>query len=193
MTQSRQTSRSLPFIVLAWLAVVMAGSALVWTVISRAGSEVGDPTEDARVSAPGPTTQSARPSAHPTKTPAPTSTRSTTPSVSPSATPHQTTSSEPTHSAEPSEEPHTTPSATQEAAVRRTWQGTGGILVVECTGSTIRLVGTQPDSGFHVEVDERGPDRVRVQFESLAEGGPDTDVRSECRGGTPVFSEQDDN
>lgn len=191
MTQSRLPSRSLPFIVLAWLAVVMAGSALVWTVISRAGSEVGDPADEARVSASSPTTETARPSGPATKTPGPT--KSSTPSVSPSATPHQTASSEPTHSAGPTEEPHSTPTAPQPAAVRRTWQGTGGILVVECTGSTIRLVGAQPDSGFHVEVDERGPNRVRVQFESLTDGGPETDVRSECRVGTPVFSEQDDN
>ena len=158
-------SRPILIGVSAWLLVVVVGSTMVWAVISRAGEGVvsaGPPSSSAQ-----PTTD---PSKHPTKRP--TITDDPT-----SASPSATGSPAPPPAAEP---------------VRRTWQGLGGTVVVSCTRAAVSLVGAQPDSGFSVEVHDRGPARVEVQFEGRDDdsGGGDDDktrVRATCAGGVPVF------
>jgi hypothetical protein len=78
------------------------------------------------------------------------------------------------------------PQSTQDQGVRRTWQGSSGVVTVECRGATISLEGAQPNSGWSIEVEERGPEEVRVDFES-DDGDRRTRVQSECVGGTPRF------
>ena len=72
-------------------------------------------------------------------------------------------------------------------AVRGTWNGTGGVVIAECSGGDIALVGTYPASGWKYEIGERGPDEVRVEFETSDER---TRVRVEgaCAAGEPRFS-----
>ena len=74
------------------------------------------------------------------------------------------------------------------AAVRGSWRGEQGFVVAECRGSAIALVGAQPASGWKLEVDDQGPDEVRVEFETSDER---TRVRVEgvCVDGAPAFSE----
>ena len=57
---------------------------------------------------------------------------------------------------------------------------------MECRGATISLKGAQPNSGWSIEIDERGPEEVRVEFDSN-DGDRRTRVQSECVGGTPRF------
>ena len=78
------------------------------------------------------------------------------------------------------------PKPTQDQGVRRTWQGSAGVVTVECRGPSISLQGAQPNSGWSIEVDERGPEEVRVEFDSN-DGDRRTRVQSECVGGTPRF------
>jgi hypothetical protein len=164
-----RVSRPILIGVAAWLLVVVVGSTMVWAVISRAGEGV--------VSA-DPPTSSAQPTTEPTTDPSKHPTRRPTITDDPtSASPSATGSSAPPPTAEP---------------VRRTWQGLGGTVVVSCTGAAVSLVGAQPDSGFSVEVHDRGPNRVEVQFEgrdddSGGEGEDETRVRATCTGGVPAF------
>ena len=78
-------------------------------------------------------------------------------------------------------------SSTASGAVRGTWSGAGGAVIAECNGDQIALLGAHPDSGWKVEVDERGPGSVRVEFETSDER---TRVRVEgvCADGRPSFS-----
>ncbi|MGH3307498.1 MAG: hypothetical protein ACRDOX_07380 [Nocardioides sp.] len=100
----------------------------------------------------------------------------------------------------PSSSPNNPPSSSSppppqsfpDRGVRRTWQGSAGVVTVECRGATISLEGAQPNSGWSIEIDRRGPDEVRVDFESN-DGDRRTRVQSECVGGTPRFDvDQDD-
>ena len=103
------------------------------------------------------------------------STHSGTPDGSPSASsPGPTDTSSPASSAAP---------------VDRTWQGSAGVVSAECRGATIRLTGASPTSGFAVEVDDDGPDRVRVEFDSEESR---TRVEAACVAGVPAFTEDRD-
>ena len=42
----------------------------------------------------------------------------------------------------------------------------GGTVVVEASGGSVSLVSAVPNPGYTVEVDDGGPDEVRVEFES---------------------------
>ena len=77
------------------------------------------------------------------------------------------------------------PKSTQDSGVTRSWQGSAGVVTVECRGPNISLKGAQPNSGWSIDVDRRGPDEVRVDFEN---GERRTRVQSECVGGTPRFN-----
>ena len=74
----------------------------------------------------------------------------------------------------------------EEQGVRRSWQGSAGVVTVECRGARIELKGAQPNSGWSIEIDDRGPDEVRVDFDSN-DGDRRTRVESVCVGGTPRF------
>lgn len=86
----------------------------------------------------------------------------------------------------PSDSPSTsTPEAV--APVSRTWHGAAGVVPVSCRGPAISLDnGALAYSGYDVEVDDSGPDRVRVEFES---DESTVRVEAECVGGEPVFSD----
>ncbi|MBS45935.1 MAG: hypothetical protein CMH83_22735 [Nocardioides sp.] len=78
--------------------------------------------------------------------------------------------------------------------MRRTWTGSAGVVTVECRGAAASLVGAQPSAdGYYVEVKDRGPGRVEVEFEGRGdEDGAETRVRAECVGGTPTFEVRSD-
>lgn len=76
------------------------------------------------------------------------------------------------------------PKSPQDSGVTRSWQGSAGVVTVECRGPNISLKGAQPNSGWSIDVDSRGPVKVRVDFES---GERRTRVQAECVGGTPRF------
>ena len=60
------------------------------------------------------------------------------------------------------------------------------MVTVECRGTTISLKGAQPNSGWSIEIDNRGPKEVQVDFDSN-DGERRTRVQSECVGGAPRF------
>lgn len=101
-------------------------------------------------------------------------TPSTGPAVAPPTT--QSATDRPSGGTSDGSEPH-----------RRTWQGAGGLVTVECDGSDISLVASSADTGFVVEPEKQGPDEVRVSFEGQGEEGRETRLRAHCEDGTPVF------
>ncbi|MET1059001.1 MAG: hypothetical protein ABWX84_05365 [Nocardioides sp.] len=155
--------RDVALAVVAWVVVVAVCASLVWAVISRAGRGVAggdDALPAAEQSAP--------------RSPASSPTPSRSPSRSPSASPSHTASSP----------------STPETTARRSWQGPAGVVSAECRGAAVRLTGAVPSSGYGVEVDDTGPDRLRVEFES-GDGDRRTRVEATCRAGLPVFTAED--
>lgn len=166
--------------VLAWVVVVVVGSSVVWGVVSRVGRDAAPasaPLASAPSSAPSATAGSSRPSVRPS---ARTSQR---PSSRPSAAP----SSRPATSAPATTSPPTPPAPT---SVQRTWSGAAGVVVAACRGTSVSLVRAVPSAdGYRVEVTDRGPRRLRVEFEGREEQeGSDTRVEATCVGGEPRFS-----
>lgn len=66
------------------------------------------------------------------------------------------------------------------------WSGDGGRLTARCLGDAISLVTAVPDVGYSVDIGKRGPDELRVVFESRAVGA-ETKVSATCDGGEPLF------
>lgn len=165
------------FAVLGWLVVVVAGSALAWTVISRTGQDVltsEQPVVATTGSGPARTTDAARPS----RSDSPRATRGTA-SPSPSGPASPSTAAPPPSSSAPP------PPVTE----RRTWQGPGGLVVVECRGAAVSLVAAQPDAGYAVEVDDEGPEELEVEFEGREdESGSHASIHARCVGGVPRFA-----
>jgi hypothetical protein len=153
-----------------WLVVVTAGAALVWTVISDAGAEVAGelPTTTTGTSSGG------RPASDP---PSPTATGTATApqTPNPTATGPAPSTSTPDQAADP---------------VRRSWRGAAGVVVAECRGGAISLSSAQPNSGWWIEVDNAGPDDLRVEFENADDGRVRVEAR--CADGTPSFAVDSD-
>ncbi|WP_370249356.1 hypothetical protein [Nocardioides sp.] len=76
----------------------------------------------------------------------------------------------------------------------RTWTGAPGVVTTRCTGPVIELSGASASAdGYTVEVKDRGPQRVEVEFEGRGEDTvQDTRVRARCVGGTPVYQVEAD-
>lgn len=95
--------------------------------------------------------------------------------ASPTTTTHgamPTTSS--TSSSSPTSSSTSSPGETSWSV--RTINSTGGTVVVRYRPGEVELQAATPAAGFGVEIDDAGPDRVRVEFESDEE-----DVRVEVR------------
>ena len=82
------------------------------------------------------------------------------------------------------------PAPAPAAAAPAQWTGAAGSVVVQCNGDAISLQAATPANGYEVEVDEDGPEEVKVEFESEE---TDAEVEAICAGGTAqVHAEEDD-
>ena len=133
------------------------------------GGGTSGPPPPSGTSSPGPA-PSSTPSPDPAPGPGP------QPGPGPTSSPNPPPSSPP-----PQQEP-----PPEDQGVRRTWQGTSGSVTVECRGARIELLGAQPNPGWSIEIDNRGPEEVRVEFDSN-DGDRRTRVQAVCVGGTPRF------
>jgi hypothetical protein len=184
--------------VVAWVAVVLLGSSMVWAVISRAGQEVvtvGDPANATAGPAtlPGPTlSQKARPSDKPSKSSKPGkpgSSSSSEPDQSPgsSSTGSVASSQAPTSNQSPS--PSNPPASSPPPPVKRgSWSGPGGSVSAGCRGTTLADVAAIPAAGFKVDEVEKGAHEATVKFLETGDGGREVEVHVTCSGGTPHFS-----
>lgn len=206
-----RSSQAVAVGVAAWLTAASIGSAMTWAVISRAGSEVVTPApaaarEPGSTRAPqahrgdGPARSrgprrgaeapdAGEPSTRPSRSPRPVPSASPSPSA-PAASgppgPQDPGSRGGTSTGSASAFPSSAPSP--ESGRQRTWQGPGGTVVVTCRRDEAELDAAQPDSGYQVEVRDRGPDEVEVDFEGQgADQDADTRVQATCESGEPRF------
>jgi hypothetical protein len=170
--------------VTAWVVVVIAGSALTWVAIDRAGRQVtGNPaaveTQPVVVGTIG---------TAPTKTRTPTRKPS---SAATSVTPQHPASVSPTTRPTRSNSPSATKTSASDAdrTETRTWSGAAGSVTVACTGRTARLKGTSPSDGWHVEVGDSSGGEVEVTFKKDA---AEVQVKATCVGGVPRFQAESD-
>jgi len=70
-----------------------------------------------------------------------------------------------------------------------TWTGASGKVTARCTDGAISLVAATPSDGFGVDVKDRGPTQLLLEFERKdAEG--ESHVRATCVDGSPVFTKE---
>jgi hypothetical protein len=174
---------------LAWLGVVVAASALTWTVIESAGEGVLRDPEPVTVVVAGAESESS--TTGPTPTPSPTKRphdkeQEETDGVSPS--PDAASSSSPSPAPAPTREPDPAPAATHV----RTWRGAAGLVSARCTGSRASLQGASPAAGWNVEVEARGPEAVVVELKTVGEAEREVKVVARCAGGQPHFTVESD-
>lgn len=151
----------------AWVVALVLTTVLTWQIVGLADSHVGD-TPVAVAPAPTSTsltTGSTTPSTTSTSVPAATTTTSV-------GGPSSTTASSGATSSSSSTTPTTT--ADLEWSVR-TINSPGGTVVIRHRPGEVELQAATPAAGFAVEIDDSGPTRVRVEFES-----EDTDIRVEA-------------
>ena len=149
-----------------------------------ASAKPGRPSAGA--GSPRPGSSSSTPSAGPTPSAPPATGAGPKPTPGPGPGPGPGPKQSPNHPP-PSPNPSApSPSQQQSQGVQRTWQGSAGAVTVECNGANISLKGAQPNSGWSIDIDRRGPDQVRIDFESN-DGERRTRVQSQCVGGTPRF------
>jgi len=149
--------RAVTLWVVGWVVVAAAGATLTWGVISRAGTGVSGGLE----ALPDPSAATTEPGE-----------TITGPTLSPSPSTGATGG--------------TGGTPATDRPVSRTWQGTAGVVSVSCRGAVISRDSAFAYSGYALEEDDVGPDRVRVEFEH-DEGR--TRVEAECVDGVPVFSD----
>lgn len=158
--------RTWAYAVLAWMGVVIVGSALTWLAIDRAGQQVTSSTVFSDV------------------TPSP------TPTATPHPSHHPSKKARPKHSATPerTQVPVTptpvTPVAPAPKPQLGTWSGAGGSVTVSCQGQTVRLVGASPNTGWQVERGDSVGDSVEVKFSKNA---TQIQVHATCSRGVPAF------
>jgi hypothetical protein len=179
--------------VVAWTLLVLVCSTGVWGVISTAGTGVTTSPEVPSTitsAAPSPRRVTTSPGSHPSTTArTPSSTREATPST----TPPPAIPGKPVETDE-ADDPRA-PISQEPTEVRRTWQGTAGAVVASCRGATIIFRGAQPNSGWRVEVGNRGPEEIEVHFSKFQgedEGKGEVELKARCTGGQPRFSTSGD-
>lgn len=141
-----------------WLLVAVGATMITWQIVSAADNQVSDrPVAPLNVAAPqltdigSTTTEPTAPTTSPTTT-ATTGTSSSPPTTTGSSTPTTTASTTP-----PSQ------------WVSRSISTSGGTVIVRYRPGEVEYQSATPAPGFQVEVDDAGPPRVKVEFESESE------------------------
>lgn len=72
-------------------------------------------------------------------------------------------------------------------AVRRSWSGNAGTVMVECTGAELSDYSALQNNGYSVHSHEE-PNGLHVEFTSNGDG-EDVEVEAWCRNGVPTFDD----
>lgn len=70
-----------------------------------------------------------------------------------------------------------------------TWSGPDGKVTARCRDGAISLVAATPSDGFGVDVKDRGPTQLLLEFERKGDAG-ETRVRATCVNNNPVFTRE---
>ncbi len=96
-----------------------------------------------------------------------TSTTAAPPSSTTTTTaPPSSTSTSTTTTTTPSSSSTSSTTTTTVAGIPRTYSLDGGTVTILATNPFVTLIGAVPNAGFTVDVEEAGPTRVKVEFES---------------------------
>ncbi|MCB2224894.1 MAG: hypothetical protein KQH83_12060 [Actinobacteria bacterium] len=160
-----KVSKRIVWMVGAWLAATAATAGVALAVVGLAGEQVSDeavrPLTAEQVDALGVAATAATQPAT-TTTAAPGTTVTTAPPVSTSTTATTVPDDGTTTMAPTTTEAATTTTSGAQVDSRHV---TGGTVVVRWTSSSVDLVSATPDDGYKLEVEDRGPDEVVVEFE----------------------------
>jgi hypothetical protein len=148
----------------AWVAALVAATVLTWQIVGLADSQVGE----------GPV--AVAPTLEITPDQPDSSTSTTAVSSTAASAPTTTTPGPTTSTSGDSSSPSTSSSTVVSAWSVRSVSSPGGVVVVRYRPGEVELQAATPLPGFAVEIDDAGPPRVRVEFESA-----DSDVRVEIR------------
>lgn len=185
-------------VVLAWLLAALGTASLTYAAVSQAGRAVGDdpamPVSASDIAARVSTTITA---ASDTVTALDGATSTTEPgaattvvvptgpgTTAPGSATTMTTA--PTTTTSASASTTTTSATTTTAAAHTEWKTVSGVGVVgvSVAGDQVTLVSASPVDPYHAEVEENGPERVEVKFESES---AEYRVRAEVRDGQLVW------
>jgi hypothetical protein len=149
----------------AWVAALVLATVLTWQIVGLADSQVGDVPVAAAPSLPVASSTFTSEVTSTTRAPESTSTSTASTTVT-------------TGTTAPSSTSPSAPASTDAAAEWsvRTVNSAGGTVIIRHRPGVVELQAATPASGFSVEVDDSGPTRVRVEFES-----DDADIRVEAR------------
>lgn len=156
-------------IAVIWLATVAGAATLTWTVISAAGTQVGQiPPASPAISAP--------------VTPTPTGSTSSKPS------PHHSATAGPTSSAPVNPSSYSPPKPPSYVG---SWTGPQGKVIARCTGTAVSLVSAIPSDGYRVKTEREGSQELVIEFESAGESydadGDEAHLLVTCSQSRPVF------
>ncbi len=159
-----------------WILIVAAATVSVWSAISRAGAHVTNPAAPKL-----PTSTAVTPTPEPTPEATPRASQAT-PLPTPRTTPRAT--SRPTHR-------ETTTGTAGPAAVQGSWSGQAGRVTATCRGQRIKLDAAVPADGFTVQIGNRGPETLEIEFHRTR-GEGEFKVKGTCRSGGPQFVVEED-
>lgn len=156
-------------IAVIWLATVAGAATLTWTVISAAGTQVGQ-------------IPPVSPEIDGTATPTPSG------SASPAPSPHRTATTDATSSTPV--KPATSAPPKPPSYVG-SWSGPQGKVIARCTGTAVSLVSAIPNDGYRVKTEHEGTQQLVVEFESAGESddhdGDEAHLLVTCSQSRPVF------
>ncbi len=145
-------------LIVVWLVAAVVATTFTWAALSSADRQVGGspavlavPQTTATTGAATTSTRAARQAPSTSPSPAGTSPITAPPPSTSSTTSTSTTTTEPSTAEWTS---LTVPSA-------------GGVVVVRHRPEEVRLESATPSPGFTMEIDDSGPDEVRVEFEGV--------------------------
>lgn len=140
----------------AWLLVLMVTTALAWQIVIAADAQVSDRPLPLNVNAPvlqaGETSEPSTIVTEPTSTTTTLDHSSTSPVTQPTVTAAAT--------------PTTTSTSTSAAWQTRVIPTQGGTLVVAYRPGEVYYQTATPKPGYHAEVEQPGPPKVEIKFES---------------------------
>ncbi len=147
-------------LILSWLAVTAVTTLVAWQIVAAADKSVSDPLPAAIEAGTQP------PAVETTHTTTPLETTSTTRISSASLPSTEEPDAQPTSTTSPSASVTSNPEAKW---LVRTFQTAGGSVVVTYSGDQVRFHAASPNPSYVVEIEDEGPPRVKVEFESATE------------------------
>ena len=169
-------ARRAVLLAIAWCAATALATVVTWQGVSFVGARVTNGAMPVLSQAAiGEALRTTKPSRGSKRT------KLSTPAVEPQApTAEPRPSRTPTPTATRSPRP---PATAEPRAITSTWQVAGGQVSARCRGQVIALLYATPTDGWNMEIEQDGPVRVEVHYESRT---AESELTARCVGGRPT-------